>query len=256
MSEQQDVSVLDVVAIEEMALELISSEMTQVGEQIRQLQARLDSLGARQKEISAHKVELESSVSPGAPAHAAVLSDVEKLRQAIRIVAADAPALDHPDKAASPVISDSDATAELRALFGEAHLASPLVLQSALPPSTLLSADSDLLEAAPGFDEPEGVVEEPAAAIALVVDEQEFEVPPAFDDQAFDIQAFDVPAGFDSRDDTPPGFDEYPLAAAPGALVDGDDHIPAGFDDSFGDVLPVPANRKPSATSDEFNFGF
>ncbi len=144
-----------------------------------------------------------------------------------------------------------DPTAELKALFNEAQLSSPLVTEATLAP-----ADASLA-VAPGFDEPAGGVEEPAAAIAPAAPaeapaefepvDQDFDAPAGFDDSG------DIPPGFDDAGDIPPGFDDDAIAAAPGF----DDDVPPGFDGEYGDSLPeaepVSVKAKPA---DEFNFGF
>lgn len=152
-------------------------------------------------------------------------------------------------------VGEPDATAELRALFAEAQLGSPLVTEASLTPAQAPSPTPELSPAlavddAPGFDEPAGIVEEPAAARELVVEQDLTEVPLGFDEQS-------VAPYVEAIDDIPPGFDDDTLAAAPG--FDGDDGIPPGFDGDYEDGLKPaaePSGGAAKASSDAFDFGF
>lgn len=152
-------------------------------------------------------------------------------------------------------VGEPDATAELRALFAEAQLGSPLVTEASLTPAQAPAPTPELSPAlavddVPGFDEPAGIVEEPAAARELVVEQDLTEVPLGFDEQS-------VAPDVEAIDDIPPGFDDDTLAAAPG--FDGDGGIPPGFDGDYEDSLKPaaePSSGAAKASSDAFNFGF
>lgn len=354
------------------------SEISQVGNQIRELQARLESLGTRQNAAEAQKEELQAWLASNPLAEAASLqvqlsrlddqraclarfdratdleeearalagvhrdlsdakglltvhfpsilaarakipveglsihdetlrvnglpigslSDEEKLRLAVQIAAAGAPGfgavcIDGAERMhghdremlltflqsaglqffVTEVSSDdlpirqlgslgspekSDPTAELRALFTDAQLASPLIVPAALsvPPPI---AHEDSIALAPGFDEPAGFVEEPAAANTLVATPLDgaaaSDATPDFD------EVDDLPLGFDGVppgfNEVPPGFDDVELDAAPG--FDEEDGIPLGFDGGYGDDLPPPpaaSGSRSESSADAFNFGF